>query len=341
MDPLTHTATGLFLCRVGLNRWTPNAAPILMLAANAPDIDVVSAWGGSLNYLHYHRHLTHSLVAMPMMAILPVLLVWGVFRKRVAWAGAFLAALIAVASHLLLDFTNVYGIRLFLPFSGEWLRLDTTAVIDLWIWGALLLGVAVPSLSRLVSSEISSGKARSIRHGRASAAFALVFILLYDGGRAVLHRRAVATLESRLYQGEAPSRVVAIPGFDPLRWRGLVETAGFYQVSDLDLNGAWNPAHGMVFYKAAPEAALDAARRTATFQRFLAFAQFPLWRITPAPEIERGKRVELFDMRFGTPAEPGFMTRALLNGQGIVVSTSFQFGVQRPVRSVSGDVGSP
>ena len=66
MDPLTHTATGLFLSRAGLNRLTPQAAPILMLAANAPDIDIVTTAGGSLNYLHYHRHLTHSLAAMPV-----------------------------------------------------------------------------------------------------------------------------------------------------------------------------------------------------------------------------------------------------------------------------------
>ena len=54
MDPLTHTATGLFLSRIGLNRWTPRATPILLLAANAPDLDILTASGGSLNYLHYH-----------------------------------------------------------------------------------------------------------------------------------------------------------------------------------------------------------------------------------------------------------------------------------------------
>ena len=52
MDQFTHTATGLFLSRAGLNRATPYAAPILMLAANAPDADIVSLAGGSLNYLH-------------------------------------------------------------------------------------------------------------------------------------------------------------------------------------------------------------------------------------------------------------------------------------------------
>src|SRR3954453_14517948 len=75
MDNLTHTATGLFLSRIGLNRWTPLASPIMILAANAPDVDIVTAAGGSLNYLHFHRHFTHSLFAMPFMAFLSVVLV--------------------------------------------------------------------------------------------------------------------------------------------------------------------------------------------------------------------------------------------------------------------------
>ena len=331
MDPLTHTATGLFLSRAGLNRWTPRATPILLLAANAPDLDIVTLSGGPLNYLHYHRHLTHSLLALPLMAILPVLLVRAVSRKPVHWAGAFLAGLVAVASHLLLDFTNVYGIRLLLPFSNQWLRLDLSGVFDPWIWGVLLLGLAIPFLSRLVGSEISSGKARVPYYGRGSARFAIFLVFLYDGGRAVLHSRAVATLESRLYQGEIPARVLAVPGFNPLRWRGVVETRGFYLVSDVDVTSEFNPERGAVFHKAPPDPAMEAAGRTSTFQRFLEFNQFPLWSVTSAEQTEHDKRVDLFDMRFGTPAQPGFMSSAVVNDRGQVVSTSFQFG-RPPVR---------
>src|ERR1041385_8120277 len=117
MDNLTHTAIGLFLSRAGLNRATPFAAPILILAANAPDMDVVSAAGGSLNYLHYHRHLTHSLLGAPFVALIPLRLVLLMARKPIRWIPAYLASLLAVASHLLLDMTNVYGVRLLLPFS--------------------------------------------------------------------------------------------------------------------------------------------------------------------------------------------------------------------------------
>jgi inner membrane protein len=330
MDPLTHTATGLFLSRAGLNRWTPLAAPILMLAANAPDIDIVTASGGALNYLDYHRHLTHSLIAMPVMAILPVVVVRAISRKPVRWAGAFLAALLAVASHLLLDFTNVYGIRLLLPFSDEWLRLDMTPVFDLLIWAVLLFGLAGPFLSRLVSSEISSGKARALHYGRGSARFALLLVALYDGGRAVLHARTVAALDSRIYQGENPVRVLAVPSLNPLHWRGVVETRDFFLVSDVAITSDFNPERGAVFYKPESEPALEAARRTPAFQRFLEFNQFPLWRVTPAEPPEEGKRVDLLDLRFGTPAQPGFMTSALVNSRGEIVTTSFQFSRQPP-----------
>jgi inner membrane protein len=222
MDPLTHTATGLFLARAGLNRSTPLATPILLLAANAPDIDILTAAGGPLNYLHYHRHLTHSLLLMPVLALATVALVRAAGRKPVRWAGAFGAALAAVGSHLLLDFTNAYGIRLLLPFSGEWFRLDWTGIIDLGIWAALLVSLAGPFLGRMVGSEISSGSARVRHYGRGFAVFALIFLLLYNCGRGVLHGRAAAVLDSRLYQGAAPLRLAALPdSVNPLHWRGV------------------------------------------------------------------------------------------------------------------------
>ena len=39
MDNITHSLTGLMLSRAGLNRISPEATWVLLLAANAPDID--------------------------------------------------------------------------------------------------------------------------------------------------------------------------------------------------------------------------------------------------------------------------------------------------------------
>src|SRR5207248_11360495 len=61
MDDLTHSLTGLMFSRAGLNRFHPRASLILIMAANAPDVDIVSWFGGPLTYLEYHRGLAHSL----------------------------------------------------------------------------------------------------------------------------------------------------------------------------------------------------------------------------------------------------------------------------------------
>lgn len=327
MDPLTHTATGLFLSRIGLKRWTPLATPILLLAANAPDIDIVTAWGGPLNYLHYHRHLTHSLVAMPVMALLPVLLVRLVARKPVRWAGAFFAALIAVAAHLLLDLTNAYGVRLLLPFSAKWLRLDLNNIYDVWIWAVFLLCVAGPFVGRLVGSEIASGGAPGQHHGRGFAWLALLFVLVYDCGRGVLHARAVATLESILYDGAAAVRVAALPGpANPMLWKGVADTGDFYVVENVDLLESFDPARGQILYKPPPDAAIEAARRTPAFQEMERFSQFPLWRVLPAPDLPDGRMVQLSDLRFGPPSAPAFVATAILDPRLEPVRSWFQYG---------------
>ncbi|HLK70125.1 MAG TPA: metal-dependent hydrolase [Bryobacteraceae bacterium] len=331
MDPLTHTLTGLFLSRTGLNRWTPLAAPILILAANAPDIDIVTLAGGSLNYLHYHRHLTHSILAMPAMALLPVVLVRAAARKPVQWIGAFGIAMIGVASHLLLDLTNMYGIRLLTPFSGRWFRLDLTNLFDLWIWIVLLLGVVGPLIGRLVGSEITSGTMRNPHHGRGFAVFCLMFLLLYNCGRYVLHSRAVASLESRIYQEASPLRVAALPdAANPLKWKGLVETNEFYAVANLNLATEFDPTRATIFRKPDADPAIEAARRTTTFEQFLQFSEFPLWRVSPVTEPENGKLVQVYDMRFGTPLTPGFMASALLSARLSVLETQFEWNSPRP-----------
>src|SRR4051794_32708910 len=109
MDNLTHTLTGLMLSRAGLNRLHPRSSLILLLAANAPDCDVISLVGGPGAYLQFHRWVTPSLIAAPAVALLPVLVARLFSRKQpFHWLTGWLLSLAGVASHLLLDFTNAY-----------------------------------------------------------------------------------------------------------------------------------------------------------------------------------------------------------------------------------------
>jgi inner membrane protein len=327
MDNLTHTALATFLSRVGPGRWTPYGTAVILLGANIPDIDVVAALGGGLNYLHFHRHITHSLAAMPFMALAAAGIVRLIARRPMSWPGAWFAALLGVASHLLLDSTNAYAVRLLLPFSSAWQSLDINYVADLWILAACLLGLAAPVLGHLVGSEIASSTSRARHYGRGWAWFVLGFVLLYEGARFMLHSRAVTAAGSQLYQDAVPLRTAALPGpVNPMRWRGLVETADSVAVQDINLAGDPGSARPLVFHKPEPDPAIEAARRTPTFQTFLGFSQWPLWRVTPSPEHENARLVEVFDMRFGTPIDPGFMVSAVVDAHGQVIENNFRFG---------------
>jgi inner membrane protein len=326
MDNPTHTAVAFFLSRIGPGRWSPYATPIILVAANLPDIDIVSWFGGGLNYLHFHRNLTHAIAAMPLIALAAVGIVRLIARKPVVWLGAFFAALLAVASHLALDATNVYGIRLLLPFSNSWQGLDTTPVVDLSIWAVCLLAVAAPLLGRLVGSEIASTSVRPKHYGRGWAWLAIGFVLSYNVVRFGLHSRAVTALSSQLYQDSVALRVGAMPSANPLKWRGLIETANAVTVQDIDLAGASGATHTQIFHKPEAEPAIDAAGRSGAFRQFLEFAQWPLWRVTPYPARENARLVEVFDMRFGTPVEPGFMVAAVVDSRNRVIESRFQFG---------------
>ena len=172
---------------------------------------------------------------------------------------------------------------------------------------------------------------KSSHHGRGFAWCALLAILLYDCGRGVLHARALAILAARNYQDSTTARLAALPDpANPLRWRGLIETGDFYAVADVDLLRDFDPTRAAVFHKPDPNPAIDAARRTATFQEFLRFSQYPLWRVSPAASLENGSLVEALDMRFGSPLAPGFMAEALVDAQLRSRRTEFHWGTVRP-----------
>ncbi|HLJ46468.1 MAG TPA: metal-dependent hydrolase [Bryobacteraceae bacterium] len=316
MDNLTHSLTGLMMSRAGLSRYHRYAPLALLLSANAPDIDGLSIFSGPLTYIRYHRGLAHSIPFMPVMTLLPFLVVLAITRKLEGWLRLYLLCLAGVASHLLLDWTNTYGVRFLTPFSDRWFSLDLNSLIDPWIWAVLIFAWLMLYIMRLVSGEIGAKKAT----GRGLAVFALVFFLSYDFGRYLLRQRALAVLNARMYDAAAPMRVAAFPaGGNPLVWRGWVETSTFFKRFDFSVTGDFDPAGGTTFYKPEQTNAVDAARTTPLFRQFLWFDQYPRWDVVPVDQPEGGSRVELKDLRLS------FTAVAILDKMNRVVNTSFRF----------------
>jgi inner membrane protein len=297
MENLTHTLVGLMMARTGLEKTTARGAGMMMIAANLPDIDAVT-WFNRLAYLDWHRSYTHAFAVSPVMAVIPLLLV----RARFRWP-AYLASLAGVLSHILLDWTNAYGIQFLLPFSAQRSQLDITNIVDLWIWAILLIALLATALSRVVSSEIGDAKSLPVR--RAWAWVALIALVSYEGARFVAHERAVGMISARLYQGAPPREVIAVPvgAVSPFEWRGIVRGDGFATIVPVNVLKAFDPAQGRTFYEAKPGAAIEEARRLPEFQTMIRFSKAQFWKVLPGAS---GTEVQLIDLRFGTPDNAGF-----------------------------------
>ncbi|HTU45663.1 MAG TPA: metal-dependent hydrolase [Bryobacteraceae bacterium] len=324
MDNLTHSLTGLALARMGLNRISPRATLLMVLSANAPDIDAVSLAGGQLKNFEIHRGYTHSLIGLPFVAALAVIVVAAIHREKLPWLRAWLLCCVGVASHNLIDWTNAYGVRLLLPFSSRWFHLDLNSLFDLYILAALVLAAVWPAFSRLVSREIGD-KASA---GRGIAISALAFFLLFDCARAVLHSRVIAQLQSRLYENQPPLQAAALPDpYTPVRWRGVVETPSAYRLMSINALADLIPEGGQIFFKPVPRPSFQNAKETEAFRYFLYFSRFPVWSEEPVTMDQgSGTRIDLVDLRFGTPGTGSLHCIALENSHFQVLGSWFTYG---------------
>ncbi len=162
MDNLTHSLVGLTAAKAGLEKLSPGATALCLLAANSPDSDiVVLAFGDRWTFLQHHRGITHAIIGVVALAIILPLIFYGIdqlwsrFRQRqpaVKLKGLLLASVIVSATHPLLDWTNNYGIRFLLPWNEKWFYGDLVFIVDPFMW--IVLGGA----SFLLSTKTTSGK---------------------------------------------------------------------------------------------------------------------------------------------------------------------------------------
>ncbi|MEX1185655.1 MAG: metal-dependent hydrolase [Gemmatimonadaceae bacterium] len=297
MDPITHTMTGAVLARAGLDRrgTLPLAATTLILAANAPDIDILAMYAGSYAGLAFRRGWTHGPIALVLLplALTGVMLAWDRLVRRRGERGAsltpldaratLLIAFIGVVSHPALDWLNTYGIRLLMPFSGRWFYGDAVFIIDPWLW--LLLAAA------LVPWRRTRGRVRIF--GAAAAVYVAAMIGASMAAESMARRAAEAAgitgIEEVMYQ-PAPAQ--------PHRGSVIVATGEAYTLGGF----AWiaPPRSRVTFRDSIPRGdwTESEVREAMTDQRvrdFLVWSRFPYVRVERA---SGGTAVFFGDARF-------------------------------------------
>jgi inner membrane protein len=350
LDPVTHFLFGANMGRAGLNRKTALATATLTLAAEAPDLDVFSRFGGSAFGLNHHRGFTHSFLGVPLVAAAVVAFMYGIWRLRgrttrsnlpPRWGLLFAYACLAGLSHIVLDYTTAYGVRPFWPFSERWISGDIVYIVEPILWVVLILGLVVPLLFSLINQEIRSGRKDTQPPGRIAATFALLLTFAFWGLCGFEHHRAVAALEARTYNDADAMRASAYPyPMNPFRWHGVVETPAFFATMNVDsLTPDVDPEGKMqIRYKPEETPVTLAAKNSYLGRVFLSWAAYPITETEELPGDPQGNRpayrVRFRDLRYAYPGETG---RAPLSAR-VLLTRDLRVVDQR--MGIRGDSGS-
>jgi inner membrane protein len=311
MEPITHLMTGACLARAGFNRQAAYATVAMTLAAEVPDLDVLWSIKGPIAAFQHHRGWTHTFLGIPFEAAIIVGAVWLFHRWRtrpvilskprkapIRWGLLYCFSLIALLSHLLLDWTNNYGLRPFFPFNPRWYSGSFVFIFEPVLLLILLIALIAPSLFGLVSSEV--GARRPAFRGQGWAIAALLAIAALWTVRFVEHQKAIQLAQTADLNGATVLRVAADPHpINPFRWQTVVETSQFYQISSADTlnNTVAANDRAQTIYKPPTTLATLVAKRSWLGEVYLDWSQYPV--VTETDTDPEGLTTVSFrDLRF-------------------------------------------
>ena len=229
MDTLTHALSGALLARAILPGRLPapsirRATVVCTLAAAFPDIDFILRWSAdSLTYLNLHRGVTHSLVLLPLWALLLSLAFRRPMKQHLSPSGLYLLCMLGLLIHICGDVITVYGTRILVPLSPWRAAWPTTFIIDLIFTGIILSGLVLSVFFQR----------------RKTATLALTVLAGYVGFQGVMHGEAGDIARARALQLDLPpyqASVIPQP-LSPLHWKLIVTGADEYEVAYVRLHG--------------------------------------------------------------------------------------------------------
>jgi inner membrane protein len=334
VDPVTHVSAGLLISQLipGPSRaWSALAGLIFTLL---PDIDYFLVFWDRLAFIRYHRGFTHSLVAVPIFALLGAGLGRALGGPR--WfKPLFFLGLAVLLAHLLLDLATSYGTQILNPWSRRRFSLDWLFIIDPYFTALLLAGAAAVLCSPTWGRRVGAG----------CLAAAGGYLLLCG-----LYHHQAATLARLVFPDRAGQelQVAALPQpFSPRRWQLIAASPGEirqafvelpYQLwgdpeahppslkavevdPSLDLQVPMTPYQSpgeitVWTWKAAAAPDLNCpAEAQEILDRYLEFARFPLRR--RARHQGTACVMEWLDLRFSVPGRAfPFVLRLQFDAQG-------------------------
>ena len=230
--------------------------------------------------------------------------------QAVHWGWLYITALITALSHLLLDWTNNYGLRPFFPFNPRWYAGSFVFIAEPVLWALLGLALVMPWLLGLTDSEIGA-RGKPFR-GRGWAIFALSGMVVVWGVRWAEHAHALALLEQTQVATAQVKRMAAEPyPVNPFRWHAILETAHYWQTAEVNTRTGEIDSDPQtdVIYMPPETPATEAAKRTPLGRVYLDWGTWavvrdvgkvPVAGMDPprSPRDRQWTTVEFTDLRF-------------------------------------------
>ncbi|MCP4433415.1 MAG: metal-dependent hydrolase [Gammaproteobacteria bacterium] len=218
MDIVTQGLLGATMAlSVSRKHETKLAAGIGFAAALLADADtLIRSSNDPLLNIEFHRHFTHSLLFIPVGALIAAILIWPIIKKHLPFRKIYFYALAGYATSGLLDACTSYGTQLLWPFSDERIAWRIIAIVDPVF--SLILIVAI----------IVSLRARKQRNAQFGLLLAGCYLLfgVYQHSRA--HDVAVQLAQQR---GHTIKRQLVKPTMANLiLWRSVYQSDGLFFV---------------------------------------------------------------------------------------------------------------
>lgn len=239
MDSLTQITLGAAVGEAVLGRQLGNRAIWWgAVFGTLPDMDAVaSPFLDSVQFIVYHRGLSHSLLAVAVLSPLCAAGFCRWYRGMVPFWRWFAFFFLVLLTHILLDCCTTYGTQLFLPFSDRRVAWNTVFIIDPLY--------TVPFLACVIACCFLK---RDSHWRRRINAVGLVISTSYLGMGFVLHEHAERVFAESLARQNLPhDRVMVCPTpFNTVLWYGVSEGpdayhVGFYSLLDDDQEIEFRP----------------------------------------------------------------------------------------------------
>ena len=272
MEPITHLAAGLLTAQAlrpsfrqpGLQPGRdPRGLTVLCaVAATIPDIDSLAGWFGPESYLLHHRGLTHSIFFLPVLALLLAL------AARKLGAGltlrqGFIAAALALFTHLFLDVVTAFGTQLLAPFSDRRVSFEGVFVVDP-AFTLTLLGCAL-------AARLKPQRARTL--ALAGLALMVAYPLAGNALRLNMQARYEALLEGR---GQVVDQVALSPdALAPYYWKVVLTSGPDLYVTTANAVRIDKPYPVLRFLRAERAELLRLGEEASIFRTFAWFATYP------------------------------------------------------------------